>query len=98
MLSWIEGEGGLESIKGQNELKASALYDALDRSEFYEGWVDPNARSRMNVTFCLRDNSLEESLSPRPKPQGFSVSKGTARWAACVPAFTTRSHLNRYKL
>jgi phosphoserine aminotransferase len=55
--------GGLEAAGKRRESKAAILYDAIDQSEgFYEGHATVESRSRMNVTFTLRDEQLTKSF------------------------------------
>ena len=56
----LEEVGGLAEMAKRNQEQAALLYEAIDRSEgFYRGLVNENCRSRMNVTWRLRDESLE---------------------------------------
>ncbi len=48
----------MEAIEKHNVDKATLLYDALDASDFYATRVAVEDRSRMNVTFRLRDDAL----------------------------------------
>jgi phosphoserine aminotransferase len=61
---WILTEfGGLSDIAARNEEKAGMLYSAIDSSEgFYRGHADENCRSRMNVTWRLKDEALESAF------------------------------------
>ena len=43
-----------------NERKAKALYDELDRTEFWKPHADADSRSLMNVTFRLPSEELEK--------------------------------------
>lgn len=61
VLEWIDSLGGLAALADRNEKKAQLLYDAIDSSGgFYRGHAQPEARSRMNVTFRLRDEAAEK--------------------------------------
>lgn len=52
--------GGLEKMEAINRKKAQTLYDAIDGSGgFYVGHAVKESRSLMNVTFVLKDNSLD---------------------------------------
>lgn len=64
VLKWIETQGGLEAIERRNEEKASLIYDALDAyPDVYEPTVRVREdRSRMNITFRLRDASRERAF------------------------------------
>ena len=59
MLNWMKAQGGLAVLAAQNKMKSQTLYDFLDSTDFYRNKVEKNARSWVNVTFHLRDTSLE---------------------------------------
>ena len=42
---WLKSLGGLDAVKERNYLKASTLYDYIDRSDFYSNPVAKNNRS-----------------------------------------------------
>ncbi len=56
------GLTGVAAMEARNIAKAKLLYDALDNSSLYFNKVHPDCRSRMNVPFYLRDESLNESF------------------------------------
>ena len=60
VLNWIEKQGGLHVIEKQNQLKAKMLYDTIDSHKLFEGFVQLEDRSLMNVCFKLEDDSLKE--------------------------------------
>jgi phosphoserine aminotransferase len=60
VFKWIKASGGLRALAERNKLKAQALYAAIDASEFYSNPVARDSRSRMNVTFTLRDPDLDK--------------------------------------
>jgi phosphoserine aminotransferase len=63
VLKWLKAEGGVESIARRNAAKAALIYDAIDRSGgFYRGHAQPQSRSRMNVTFRLPSEELEQKF------------------------------------
>lgn len=58
-LKWLKGLGGVAAIERRNVEKAALLYDTIDASGgFYSNRVARANRSRMNVPFSLRDESL----------------------------------------
>ncbi|MFN3604869.1 MAG: 3-phosphoserine/phosphohydroxythreonine transaminase [Leptonema sp. (in: bacteria)] len=68
ILQWIEKQGGLEKIHQINREKAKYIYDAIDQSNgFYIGHSVKEDRSLMNVTFRLKDPSLEEEFVNQAK-------------------------------
>jgi phosphoserine aminotransferase len=76
VLQWIKSEGGVGHIEQRNIRKARKLYDAIDTSDFYSNPVDPDARSRMNVPFRLRDASLEKAFVQEAKQAGLVTLEG----------------------
>ncbi|MEX0648732.1 MAG: 3-phosphoserine/phosphohydroxythreonine transaminase [Balneolaceae bacterium] len=59
VLEWIEGKGGLDFFQKFNTQKSDLLYSELDKDDFYRGTVEKDSRSKMNVTFRLKDEDLE---------------------------------------
>ena len=57
VLDWLKEQGGVK-IEEDNNLKASHVYDFIDKSDFLVGSAHPDHRSIMNVTFNLADNDL----------------------------------------
>ena len=73
---WMLDNGGLGPIGERNARKAAALYAEIDRSGFYRGHADASARSRMNITFRLRDTALEEAFAKTAEREGLDGLKG----------------------
>jgi len=76
VFEWLKGKGGVPAIEKQNIAKAALLYDFLDRSDFYSNPVRKEDRSRMNVPFRLRDESLDEAFLKGAKERGMVQLKG----------------------
>lgn len=70
------GQRGLAAIEQRNIDKAALLYEALDASALYENRVDPACRSRMNVPFFLKDESLNETFLADARDSGLLQLKG----------------------
>ncbi|PWF54584.1 3-phosphoserine/phosphohydroxythreonine transaminase [Massilia glaciei] len=68
--------GGVPAMERRNIAKARLLYDALDADDFYQNRVAPDCRSRMNVPFYLRDESLNEKFLAGAKTRGLLQLKG----------------------
>lgn len=62
VLEWILDKGGLEYFEGFNTQKAELLYNELDKDDFYRGTVEKESRSKMNVTFRLQNEELEQKF------------------------------------
>ena len=73
---WMLGEGGLDAFGARNARKAATLYAEIDRTGFYRGHAAPEARSQMNVTFRLRDESLEDTFATAAAREGLDGLKG----------------------
>lgn len=74
---WLTEQGGLETIALKNREKASILYNAVDRSDgFYTGHAEIGARSRMNVTFRLPGEKLDEQFCCEAAARGMEGLKG----------------------
>jgi phosphoserine aminotransferase len=76
VLRWIEENGGLTAMAARNDEKAAALYGAIDATEFYRGTARPDSRSKMNVTFRLPSEELEERFIKEAKGEGLLALKG----------------------
>ena len=59
-MKWLLAQGGLAAIGSGNDRKAAKLYAEIDRTGFYRGTAARPDRSRMNVTFRLRDRGARE--------------------------------------
>jgi phosphoserine aminotransferase len=76
VFKWLKAQGGLTGIEQHNIAKASLLYGAIDASALYENRVDTSCRSRMNVTFFLKDERLNEAFLKGAKARGLAQLKG----------------------
>jgi len=68
--------GGVAAMESINIEKARLLYEALDADDFYQNRVAPAYRSRMNVPFFLRDESLNDKFLAGAKARGLLQLKG----------------------
>ena len=76
VFAWLKKQGGLAAIEQRNIAKAKLLYDYLDGSRFYSSPVRPADRSRMNVPFKLRDESLDAAFLKATQAAGMVQLKG----------------------
>ena len=76
VFEWLLAQGGVPAIEKSNVAKAKLLYDALDASAFYVSPVRKEDRSRINVPFKLRDESLDEEFLKGAKAKGMVQLKG----------------------
>lgn len=77
VLQWLRGLGGLAEMERRNKEKAQLLYDAIDTSGgYYRGTAEKRSRSRMNITFRLATEELEEKFVKEASAQKLSGLKG----------------------
>ena len=76
VFEWLLEQGGLPAIERVNVAKAKLLYDYLDRTAFYRNPVRKEDRSRMNVPFKLRDESLDGPFLKGAEQNGMVQLKG----------------------
>ncbi|MCW5907800.1 MAG: 3-phosphoserine/phosphohydroxythreonine transaminase [Chitinophagales bacterium] len=74
-LQWIKKEG-IKNIEVRNKRKAEKLYNAIDASALFEGTVNKEDRSVMNVCFRLNDTALEEKFVAFCKERNIVGIKG----------------------
>jgi phosphoserine aminotransferase len=73
---WLVAKGGLAAMEVINRRKAAMLYDYIDGQDFYSNPVAKEDRSRMNVPFRLRDDSLDKRFLEEAEARGLSQLKG----------------------
>lgn len=76
VFKWIKAQGGVAAIEAANIAKAELLYGYLDGSGFYRNPVHKPLRSRMNVPFALRDESLNDAFLAGAEEAGLLALKG----------------------
>jgi phosphoserine aminotransferase len=76
VMKWALAQGGLTAIGAVNERKAAALYAEIDRTGFYRGTAQADSRSRMNVTFRLPSEELENRFVKEATAAGLDGLKG----------------------
>jgi phosphoserine aminotransferase len=73
---WLLDRGGLAAIEKVNIRKAERLYGYLDSQDFYSNPIVKEDRSRMNVPFRLRDDTLDAKFLEEAEARGLSQLKG----------------------
>ncbi len=73
---YLLDNGGLEAVAKANEDKAAVLYDYLDNSQLFQGTVDKEVRSLMNVPFVTGSKELDAAVVAYTKAAGFDNLKG----------------------
>jgi phosphoserine aminotransferase len=76
VFQWLKAQGGLAAVEQHNIAKAALLYDYLDATGFYSSPVAREARSRMNVPFKLRDETLDDTFLKGAQAAGLVQLKG----------------------
>jgi phosphoserine aminotransferase len=76
VFQWLKRQGGLAVIEQRNITKAKLLYDYLDSADFYSSRIAADYRSRMNVPFFLRDESLNSAFLAGAKERRLLQLKG----------------------
>jgi len=76
VFKWARQLGGLPAIEKRNQTKAGMIYRVIDESGgFYRGHAKAD-RSRMNVTFRLPSETLEEQFASEAKKRDLIGLKG----------------------
>jgi phosphoserine aminotransferase len=76
VLKWARGLGGLQAIEKRNQAKADLVYKTIDESGgFYKGHAKSD-RSRMNITFRLPNEALEDQFASESKKNDLIGLKG----------------------
>ncbi|MFC7286492.1 3-phosphoserine/phosphohydroxythreonine transaminase [Herminiimonas glaciei] len=73
---WMKRQGGVAAMEQVNIAKAKLMYDYLDSTGFYLNNVPAANRSRMNVPFFLKDESLNGKFITEADAQGLVQLKG----------------------
>jgi phosphoserine aminotransferase len=76
VFEWLLAQGGVAAMEKRNVAKAKLLYDYLDATGFYANPVAKADRSRMNVPFKLRDESLDGAFLKGAEERGMLQLKG----------------------
>jgi len=76
VFKWVKAQGGVAGMEAANRAKADLLYGYLDSTPFYRNPVHASVRSRMNVPFVLRDESLNDAFLQGAEAAGLMQLKG----------------------
>ena len=68
--------GGLSAMHERNKEKAAVLYDFLDQSKMFNGTVEKEFRSLMNVPFVTESAELDAAVVAAAKAAGMDNLKG----------------------
>ena len=73
---WLLKQGGVKEIEKRNQEKADLLYNFIDQSSLYGNHVTKEYRSRMNVTFFLKDENLNAAFLAQTSAAGLVALRG----------------------
>ncbi|MFD2531849.1 3-phosphoserine/phosphohydroxythreonine transaminase [Gracilimonas halophila] len=76
VLKWVEEKGGISYFEQLNAKKSDLLYSAIDTDDFYSGTAQKGSRSKMNVTFRLRSEQMEEHFLNEAEKHNLVALKG----------------------
>ncbi len=76
VFKYLKSLGGLEAMDQINREKAKVLYDFLDQSKMFNGTVEKDVRSLMNVPFVTATKELDAEVVAASKAAGFDNLKG----------------------
>lgn len=76
VLQWLKAQGGVAEIEKLNIAKSAKLYAFIDNSSLYSNPVEVSVRSRMNVPFILKDESLDKEFLAQAEKKGLFELKG----------------------
>lgn len=76
VFEWLKDLGGVKEIAKVNQEKAALLYQTIDNSDLYLNNIDPQYRSKMNIPFWLKDESLNEQFLSESEAAGLTALLG----------------------
>lgn len=76
VFQWLKALGGVKAIEKVNNAKAELLYNLIDSTSFYQNNVEAQYRSKMNIPFWLKDESLNEKFLAEAEQQGLMALQG----------------------
>jgi phosphoserine aminotransferase len=75
-LRWLKKNGGVDWIEKINNKKAETMYAEIDRNSLFTGTTEVADRSKMNVTFVLKNPALEPEFDKMWKAAEISGLRG----------------------
>jgi len=76
VFKYLKSIGGLEAMEKMNIEKAQVMYDFLDSSKMFNGTVDKEFRSLMNIPFVTGSDELDAKVVAATKAAGYDNLKG----------------------
>jgi phosphoserine aminotransferase len=74
--AWLEDNGGIAAMESRNIEQADKVYGLIDSTAFWQGKVDVESRSRMNITFTTGEPELDTRFWKQALEEGMSGLKG----------------------
>ncbi len=75
-MRWILAEGGLKEMEQRAKQRSALLYDTVDQLTIFTPRVHTEDRSLMNITFEIKDKTIENLFLEECKEQGMVGIKG----------------------
>ncbi len=76
VLHWMKDKGGIPYFAKAAAEKSARLYQAIDRSEFYQNALTPEVRSQTNVIFRTPSETMDTTFWKTAETVGLSGLKG----------------------
>ncbi len=76
VLEWTLQQGGVIEMDRRAKERSGLLYQYIDQSDFYHNVIDPKFRSRLNVSFNLRDEKQNVRFLEAANQAGLKQLKG----------------------
>ncbi len=76
MFSWVEQQGGVDTLYAINQHKAALLYQFIDESSFYTCSISQPYRSLFNVCFNVPSPTLEKVFIAEAKKRNLHALQG----------------------
>lgn len=76
VFEWLIELGGVAEMGKRSQQKASILYSCIDQDDFYRNPIAVKDRSKMNVPFILKDESLNTQFLNLAKSEGLVGLEG----------------------
>jgi len=75
-LRWLKAQGGVAAIEKMNNEKAALLYKEIDSNPLFVNLIEKADRSKMNVCFVMKEESLEKAFLDFATSNGIIGIKG----------------------
>lgn len=76
VFEWLKDQGGVAEMERAAIEKSELLYQCIDEDDFYRNPIAIKDRSRMNIPFILKDDSLNELFLEKAKQANLVGLKG----------------------